>query len=175
MISIDKETTYTWGNLTFISYHNISDAEKMLLLEWRNHDAIRKQMYSTYKIPLENHLAFINSLRYWDDRYYWAVFKGEEMIGSMNLTDVNRDQGSAEIGFYLRPNCIGSGNGYRFLKSLVDFSTKALGLTSLYAATHLQNARAAHLFKKLGFATTGQKVLTIEGKETIFVEQQLTA
>lgn len=64
-------------------------------------------MYTTNVIPWENHCVFIESLREREDRYYWQVSEGNEVLGSMNLVDVNANDRIAELGYFMRPDLVG--------------------------------------------------------------------
>lgn len=92
MVQIDIRETYSFGEYSFKNYTMLTEAEKKQMLEWRNHETIRKNMYNTQLIPLENHLAFIESLSSRKDRYYWMVCENGKPVGSLNIVDVDTDK-----------------------------------------------------------------------------------
>ncbi len=175
MIPIEPATIYHWENYSFKNYIILTEAEKKQLLEWRNDATIRKHMYSTEPIPLEHHLAFIDGLSQRTDRYYWMVSDEHKIVGSMNLTDVDAANGTAELGYFLRPDLIGSGEGFFFVFSQLAFAFEQLGLHALYGAIHADNASATLIDNYLGFKKTGEKMLIVNGVETLFVEHVITA
>lgn len=107
MVTIDVEKTYTYGEYSFVNYTQLSEDDKRKVLDWRNDESIRKNMYNTDEITLDSHLAFIESLNRRKDRYYWMVTCSGEPIGSLNITDVDFENSSAELGYYLRPDLMG--------------------------------------------------------------------
>ena len=175
MITIDIEKTYTYGEYSFINYTQLLEENKRKVLDWRNDESIRKNMYNTEEIPLDSHLAFIDSLSRRKDRYYWMVSCSGEPLGSVNITDVDYENSSAELGYYLRPDLMGGGKGISFIFNLLAFVFEVLGLNSLYGATNVENKPASLIDEYFGFKLTGQKKLIINGQETVFLEHILTA
>lgn len=175
MIQIDIRKTYSFENYSFKNYAVLSDEEKLQMLEWRNHEDIRKNMYNTRHIALENHLMFIKSLETRTDRYYWMVCADDKPIGSMNIVDVDINRGTAELGYYMAPEFLGGGDGFFFIYNVLAFVFDVLGLTSLYGATNAENKAAAYIDEYYGFVKTGMKTLLIDGKDVYFDEHCLTS
>ena len=50
MVQIDIRETYSFGEYSFKNYTMLTEAEKKQMLEWRNHETIRKNMYNTQPI-----------------------------------------------------------------------------------------------------------------------------
>lgn len=175
MLEIDVKKTYSYENYRFKNYVTLSDDEKKELLEWRNHENIRKNMYNTLPITLESHLAFISSLEKRKDRYYWMVCDDDTPIGSMNIVDVDLHNGTAELGYYMAPEFLGGGDGIFFIYKVLAFVFDVLGLNSLYGATNAENKVAAYIDEYYGFVKTGKKTLLIEDKYIDFEEHFLTS
>lgn len=174
MVQIDIRETYSFGEYSFKNYTMLTLAEKEQMLEWRNHETIRKNMYNTQPIPLENHLAFIESLLSRKDRYYWMVCENGKPVGSLNIVDVDTDKESAELGYYMAPEFLGTSSGIFFINNVLAFAFDVLKLQSLYGATNVKNRVAAYIDEYYGFERTGEKILIIDGAEVKFDEHQLT-
>ena len=174
MITIDKTAVYKAGDFSFKNYVNLTEAESHQILNWRNDESIRRNMYNTGIIPWENHQAFIESLKERADRFYWQVSEGDVVCGSVNLVDVNHETGQAELGYFMAPDQMGGGKGFYFIFSALELAFDVFGLESLYGATNVENRSATLLDEYFGFKKTGEKTLVIDGKPTQFAEHILT-
>jgi UDP-4-amino-4,6-dideoxy-N-acetyl-beta-L-altrosamine N-acetyltransferase len=108
-------------------------------------------MYNKEIIPLENHLRFVESLKDRNDVAYWLVRKEAEAIGVTNLTDINIEESSAELGYYMLPSKLNSGLGLEFAYNnlLFVFNTQ-IQCDSLHGAIHRSNINALVLDSYLG-------------------------
>jgi len=174
MITIDKTVIYKAGDFGFKNYVNLTEEESRQILNWRNNESIRRNMYNTGVIPWETHQTFIESLKERTDRFYWQVYEGDVVCGSVNLVDVNHDTGQAELGYFMAPDQMGGGKGFYFIFSVLELAFDVLGLESLYGATNEENRSATLLDEYFGFKKTGEKTLVIDGKPTMFAEHILS-
>lgn len=150
-MQIDKTITYRVSDYTFTNFINLDEDLIKQVWQWRNAPEIRAYMYNKEIIPLENHLRFVQSLRNRDDVAYWLVRKGEETIGVTNLTDINIEESSAELGYYMLPSELNSGLGLEFAYNnlLFVFDTE-IQCNSLHGAIHRSNINALVLDSYLG-------------------------
>lgn len=148
---INKTITYRVSDYTFTNFINLDEELIRQIWQWRNAPEIREYMYNKEIIPLENHLRFVQSLRDRDDVAYWLVRKGEEPIGVTNLTDINIEESSAELGYYILPSKLNSGLGLEFAYNnlLFVFDTE-IQCNSLHGAIHRSNINALVLDSYLG-------------------------
>ena len=51
------------NNIELINFTELNLSEVKMVLKWRNNPDVRKWMYNQDEILLENHLAFIKSLK----------------------------------------------------------------------------------------------------------------
>jgi UDP-4-amino-4,6-dideoxy-N-acetyl-beta-L-altrosamine N-acetyltransferase len=103
MILIKKDITYTKRNYHYKNFISLSDEEKLMVLDWRNHESIRKWMYNQNEIEKESHFAFIQSLAEREDCFYWLVFNDEKPVGVFSITDINYQTSQVSSGFYIDP------------------------------------------------------------------------
>lgn len=150
-MQIDKKITYKVGDYSFINFINLDDETIKQVWQWRNDPQIREFMYNKEIIPLENHLRFVESLKDRNDVAYWLVRKGAEAIGVTNLTDINIEESSAELGYYMLPSKLNSGLGLEFAYNnlLFVFNTQ-IQCDSLHGAIHRSNINALVLDSYLG-------------------------
>ena len=150
-MQIDKSKTYRVSDYTFTNFINLDEDLIKQVWLWRNAPEIRAYMYNKEIIPLENHLRFVQSLKDRDDVAYWLVRKGEDPIGVTNLTDINFEESSAELGYYMLPSKLNSGLGLEFAYNnfLFVFKTE-IQCNSLHGAIHRSNINALVLDSYLG-------------------------
>lgn len=151
IMQIDKNIIYQVNDYTFTNFINLDANLIKQVWQWRNAPEIRAYMYNKEIISLENHLRFVQSLSDRDDIAYWLVRKGEDPIGVTNLTDINIEESSAELGYYMVPSKLNSGLGLEFAYNnfLFVFDTK-IQCNSLHGAIHRSNINALVLDSYLG-------------------------
>lgn len=71
--------------IVFKNFISLNQIEKKEILELRNKEYIRENMINSEPISLENHLLFIESLKENKNKKYFALFKEDEFLGSMNF------------------------------------------------------------------------------------------
>jgi len=88
---------------------------------------------------------------------YWAVclMPAGEMIGSCDLSDIDRHHGRAEVGFLFNRAWWGNGFAREAMEAVVNFATTELGIARLWARFHTGNAASQRLLERLGFSREG--------------------
>ena len=84
-MKIDRYKIYTLDGYTYENFVSLDRKELEMILTWRNHAEIRKWMMNTAPITLEDHLAYVESLKQRDDAYYWLVRRGGIPVGVLNI------------------------------------------------------------------------------------------
>lgn len=141
-MNIDKNKKYTYGRYTYINFCQLSNAELLTILEWRNHPEIRKCMNTTECISTDEHFAFCESLLHRTDKYYWLIKRDEEPIGVLNIIDVDENAGTCEPGFYLAPLVMGRGESIFLLSNYKTFLLKELNFKGLIGHNYYDNMPA---------------------------------
>lgn len=149
-MNIDKNKAYEKRGYKFINFVQLSPPESEMILENRNHPDIRKYMYNDNLISKEEHLNFINSLKDKNDRFYWVVYRYNVPIGVVNLTDIDSENKSGEVGYYLFVSSQGKGMGKTMLESFHSllFDTMELNQTHMWVEN---NNSALFLDLKIGY------------------------
>ena len=136
-------------NSKLINFTDLSLEEKTMVLEWRNHPYIRKWMYNSQEISLEEHLKFILSLKNSDDKFYFLVKNKNKYIGVVDLTSINNIEKKAELGLYAKPNL--KGVGKELIQTIIDYAFNTYGLKYLDANAYIQNTHAIKLYEYFNF------------------------
>lgn len=156
---------YNHNDIRLINFQDLSHDEKLIVLKWRNDSNIKKWMYSDDDISLEEHLAFIESLKESHNKLYFLVQKNGNSIGVINFNQIHNKE--SFIGLYGNPNLIGA--GITLLKCLIDYAFNVLNLKKLKAEVNENNINMLKLDKKFKFKyTRGDKV--IDNKRYLFLE-----
>lgn len=131
MIKIDRNTIYKVNDYSYKNYVVLSEDEKRMVWEWRNHPEIRKWMTNSEVIPIESHLRFIDGLKDRTDAYYWLVYKDKKPIATLNFTHLDYTDNSAMPGLYMSPYELDTGEGFTFHYHYKELAYHQLGIEAL--------------------------------------------
>lgn len=148
------------------SFGDLGGDVSATVLQWRNHPDIRSVMYTDRIITLQEHEAFIASLRKREDKRYFVVYADNQPIGIIDLIDITQD--SATIGLYADPFNPRPGAGSMLMQALMEYALDTLNLKRLVAECFADNPRAKHLYEKFDFTET--KRFFRHGREVIHME-----
>ena len=131
----------------------MSEADRDMVLEWRNHDDVRRNMYSPDIITRENHYAWFAKASV-DDKIWLLIFEGDGAPqGFVNFRQIAAG-GIASWGFYLAPGA-GHGMGQRLGKAALDFAFGKAQLHKICGEVIAFNDRSANFHTRLKFQQEG--------------------
>lgn len=167
MIQIDRNKIYESHGYRFKNFVCLTEDEKKMILEWRNHEKVRSVMVNKDVISLEDHLKFINSLENRDDCYYWLVIDPTGVnVGVLDVVHIDWDKDVGEIGFYLNQDELGK--GFQFMIECVYFVFSQLQLGNNLVTVNINN-KDIHIFNKyIGVQYEGIEVI---GNKRFFVSK----
>jgi RimJ/RimL family protein N-acetyltransferase len=87
---------------------------------------------------------------------YWTVWRGDDAIGSVDLSALDFSHRRGETGFLFRRDQWGHGYGREAIRALIGHAFGRLGLERLEARVHAGNLPAKRLLTLLGFAPEGR-------------------
>jgi len=152
--TIDLKKNIELNGAELINFVNLTDDEKEMIRNWRNHENVRNMMYSDHVITIEEHTKFIDGLSNEMKNFYWMVRKNRENIGIISLNKVDFKNSNAYIGIYINPYLSGIGRLLiEYLKKLAFYETK---LHTLKLEVIEDNERAISFYKKAGFKEEGR-------------------
>ena len=125
-------------------FQDLNLQEQKEVLEWRNHEDIRKWMYNKNKISLDEHLNFIKNL----DKYRIYL-----KIGDLGVVNFKIFDKYVEFGIHKNPNKQKVGN--KLLEIGINEAFKYKDKIILYVFE--DNVKAINLYKKLGFTEVDKK------------------
>jgi len=153
-------------NINLVNFINLTLDEKKMIISWRNHPSIKQWMYHDNDIMLENHLAFIESLKKSTDKLYFVVKQDSEYIGVIDFTELNNPE--IYFGLYANPTVKIAGVGRILEKICIDYAFNILKINTLKLEVFTDNIQVRNLHKKFNFKETGTK--TINNKKVICME-----
>ena len=153
-------------SLRLCNFTTLSEPQKAMILEWRNHPSVRANMYNTDVITKEEHFAFIDSLPTRENKRYFLVQEGETDIGVIDFNDISNI--STKLGIYANPFLTQKGIGTLLMQTLIAYAFDVLKTPILEAEVFAHNERAIHLYEKFGFKEKFRRY--IKEKEIICME-----
>jgi len=126
-----------------------------VILDWRNTERIRANMYTDHIIDPEEHRSWFNRVRKDATCRYLIVEHEGRPIGLSYLTKISRDHGTCEWGFYIgaadAPRGSGTAMGFQSMEWIFheEQLRKASGEVLAF------NLPSRKLFERLGFTRDG--------------------
>lgn len=144
-----------FGDVIFKNFINLTEKEMILVLEWRNHVSVRKEMYQDHIISIEEHSKFIEKLKYDNKNYYWILkTKNGDCMGTISLNRVDFRNKNAYFGMYSNPSTKGAGS--LLIECLKKLAFDIAELHTLKLEVIDSNERAINFYKKSGFIEEGR-------------------
>jgi len=147
--SLRKTYSFQEPGVVLKNYLELTKVENNLVLEQRNCKSVRKQMLNTNVISANEHIDFVKGLKT-KNSGYWAVFRNNEILGTINLVNFNTAKNSITGGNFASQNLIGSGIGVllNYYMHLIAF--EKIDCDILDAVVHKENRNAIRINKAFG-------------------------
>lgn len=152
--------------VALVNFIDLSQEEKKMILEWRNHERIRRWMFTQDIIELNDHLEYIESLKERKDRLYFLVKCNLKPIGVIDFTKIDLENGHSEFGVYSNPTI--KGVGRILMKAILNYAFSVLKIDRLFSEVFEDNYRAIQLYEQYNFSKINSK--TINRRNVIVME-----
>ena len=102
-----------------------------------------------------------------NESVYWTITRigTDKLIGTICLFGFSADNLQAEIGYELLPEYEGRGAMQEAIQEVINFGKRYVGLNSILASSHVNNAKSIKLLERLGF----KRQLSVEGDLITFI------
>jgi UDP-4-amino-4,6-dideoxy-N-acetyl-beta-L-altrosamine N-acetyltransferase len=131
----------------------MEEADLERVLSWRNHSEVRRWMYTTHEIGVDEHRRWFEGASEDPGRHLLVYECDGVPMGFVNLHQL-RGEDVAEWGFYLAPGAPrGSGRGLGV--AALDHAFDALGLHKVSGHALEGNERSISFHLRLGFRDEG--------------------
>jgi ribosomal-protein-alanine N-acetyltransferase len=147
------------------------DANEIFVL--RSDERVNKFIDRPKAITIADASAFINRIKTGianDESVYWGItLKGsDQLIGTICLWNISRENSGAETGYELHPDFQGKGFMQEAFSKVLEYGFETMKLASIDAYTHPENNSSTTLLEKYNFSRNLQLEKENTGKEIIF-------
>ena len=164
---IDLKKDFSTNGIKVKNFINLSAEEKEMVLGWRNHESIRKWMYSDTIISSKEHANFLSNLITEKNNSYWVAENGDEIfLGTISLNKIDFKNKHAYIGIYSNPYNEIKNRGHLLIQCIKNLAFEIAGLHTLKLEVIANNQKAINFYKKSGFNEEGRL------KEFVFKDGQ---
>ncbi len=133
---------------------SITSSELELMRSWRNAPAVRKNMYTTHEISLEEHLSWWNRIQGRKDCEYFMYYLDGSPEGVVGFTQIDTTNRHAFWAFYAGPEA-SKGVGGRMEYLALEHAFSILNLNKLNCEVLSFNLAVIKLHQKFGFSEEG--------------------
>lgn len=132
----------------------MTEGDLELVLQWRNHPEVRRYMYTTHEIHLDEHRRWFANASKNPDLELLIYQQETTPQGFVNITRTRCPE-VADWGFYLAPNAP-KGSGRQLGKRALNYAFTQLGLHKVCGQALGFNERSIGFHKSLGFTEEGR-------------------
>ncbi|MBI5485467.1 MAG: UDP-4-amino-4,6-dideoxy-N-acetyl-beta-L-altrosamine N-acetyltransferase [Deltaproteobacteria bacterium] len=136
----------------------VAEDDLELVLNWRNSERIRRNMYGDHIISMEEHKAWFNRLKDDSSAVYLLFEVCQTPVGMVYFTDIDRKNSKCFWGFYLGEDNLPRGTGTILGVSGMEYAFEILQIRKLCGEAFQFNSASVKFFQKLGFAREGHFV-----------------
>lgn len=123
-----------------------------LLYKWANDEEVRKNSFSTEKIPYENHVKWFQRLLEREDCRQYIYYVDDVAVGQVRIT---LEGDKAEIGYSICAAARGNGYAKKMLQLLrTQLKKDCPEITTLVAKVKPENPASQKVFVGLGYEET---------------------
>lgn len=131
----------------------LEEKDLVQVLDWRNHDDIRKWMVNTSKINFEDHKVWFERNQNRTDRFFCIFEYDGQSQGYISFQ--NMENSSAyEWGFYIKPFAE-RGMGQLLGKAAIQYAFNCLDIHKIFGQVLAFNEKSILFHQKLGFQQEG--------------------
>ena len=134
---------------------SIDDSDKERILNWRNSDRVRQNMYTDHLITPEEHESWFNKIHQ-DKSVDYKIFEYEgRSIGLVGFTQINKLHNTCYWAFYLGEVDVPTKSGAVMEFMALDYAFRELGIRKLCCEVFCFNEKVIKMHKKFGFQQEG--------------------
>lgn len=133
----------------------LSKSELEIVLEWRNSDRIRCNMYDDQIIPFEKHLKWYEKIKNLKTEEYFVLFLENKPLGLISLKNITFIHNRADWGFYIGDLDAPRGSGLLMGFLALEYAFNNLSLHKVNGEVLEFNTPSVKYHEKLGFKRDG--------------------
>nr|WP_174507020.1 UDP-4-amino-4,6-dideoxy-N-acetyl-beta-L-altrosamine N-acetyltransferase [Acinetobacter sp. Marseille-Q1620] len=140
-------------DLETASLRKLQESDLKQVLDWRNHDDIRKWMMNPEKIEYQDHINWFNKNKDRADRLFFIFEYQNEPQGYVSFQSLENSS-AYEWGFYIKPDAE-KGIGALLGLTTLDFAFNHLNISKVFGQVLEFNDKSLKFHQKLGFIQEG--------------------
>ena len=133
----------------------IQESDLELVLQWRNSERVRSNMYTDHIISLNEHKEWFFNTRYNQSMLHQICECNQQPIGVSNFTNIDKKNKKCYWGFYLGDTNLMIGNGSIMGFMALQYAFEILDIRKLCSEVFKFNSSSIKLHNKLGFYQEG--------------------
>lgn len=164
------------GEQVYLRKMTVEDTDRVVA--WRNAPHVMEQFI--YRTPLtrETHLEWIRTKVEAGvvEQFIICIRESGREIGSFYLRDIDREEGTAELGIFIgERDALGKGYGTEAVRLGVLYGFSSLGLQRIILRVFSDNEKAVRNYEKNGFVRIKDRVETVapDGRERTVIFMQI--
>ena len=134
----------------------VEEADLPRILEWRNSERIRVNMYTDHIISIEEHRDWYHNLRKGGHSVCLVFERLDRPCGIVNFTGFDRKGGRCDWGFYLGETDLPRGTGDVMGMLGLEYAFEKLNIRKLCGEAFAFNTSSIKFFGRLGFSEEGR-------------------
>lgn len=124
-----------------------------LVLGWRNHEEVRRYMYTQHEISFSEHASWFERVSQESSRHLLIFEDSAIPLGFINIHQIARG-GVADWGFYTEPSAP-KGTGRKLGQAALEYAFTYVGLHKICGQALIFNERSIKFHLRLGFQQEG--------------------
>lgn len=133
----------------------MSDSDLPLVLQWRNSERVRSNMYTDHLISIEEHRQWFNDTKN-DPKSKYFVFENKgKPVGVVNIVQIDHKNAKCYWGFYLGEQDAPKSSGPAMEFLALEYMFNVLKIRKVYCEVFVFNETVIKLHKKFGFVEEG--------------------
>jgi len=134
----------------------LNDLEKVL--QWRNSERIRRNMFTDHEITLDEHKAWFAGLKQNNNSIYLVFEVINKPVGLVYFTDIDNTNGKSNWGFYLGEENLPDGSGTAMGILGLEYAFIQLKIRKLCSEVLEFNDASIRFHGKFGFVKEGRLI-----------------
>lgn len=133
----------------------VDDSDIKAILDWRNSDRVRKNMYTDHKISMHEHQEWFQKIKHDRSVDYKICEFRERAIGLVCFTQISDIHKRCYWGFYLGETDVPVKSGPIMEFFALNYAFERLNIRKICCEVFAFNASVIKLHKKFGFKEEG--------------------
>jgi UDP-4-amino-4,6-dideoxy-N-acetyl-beta-L-altrosamine N-acetyltransferase len=156
MSDFDFRQDFEIDEAHLINFLHLDVEQKEIVRNWRNHDKIRKWMYTDHIISKQEHNTFFESLKSNNQSFFWFIKLWDMYIGVIYFPYTDFRNKNTYFGIYANPDCKVPGIGIKLDTLAIKLAFGHAGFHSLHLEVIEDNHSVIDLHERMGFVKEGK-------------------